>query len=108
MTSSTSPVTSVFAGSRCVGFLFRRGPAGVETFDEQRSLGLFADQAEAVTAIAVAASTPNREDKCQLETSSGTVASGMARLGINLPVIEKVPPATTPKPARGVSHGPCR
>jgi hypothetical protein len=54
-TAGTSPITSIMADNRCVGFLFRRGPAGVEAFDEHRSLGLFADQAEAVAAVAVTA-----------------------------------------------------
>jgi hypothetical protein len=49
--SRTSPLTSVFAGRRCVGFLFRRG-AAVEAFDEFTSLGLFEDQDAALAAIA--------------------------------------------------------
>ena len=52
MTSSTPPITSTMTGNRCVGFVFRRGVAGVEAFDEQRSLGLYADQAQAVAAVA--------------------------------------------------------
>jgi hypothetical protein len=48
--TSTSPITSIMAGSRCVGFLFRRRGA-VEAFDEHRSLGLFSSQAAAVAAV---------------------------------------------------------
>jgi hypothetical protein len=51
-----SPIASVFAGARCVGFLFRRGGAGIEAFDEYRRLGLYADQAEGIAAVAGCAS----------------------------------------------------
>jgi hypothetical protein len=54
-----SPITPVMAGSRCIGFTMRRGPAGHhEAFDECRSLGLYPDQEAAIAAIAAAASTP--------------------------------------------------
>jgi hypothetical protein len=50
--SPVTPITSIMVGSRCIGFVFRRGAAGVEAFDEQRSLGMFADQGEAIAAVA--------------------------------------------------------
>jgi len=53
---TAGPVTSIMAGSRCVGFLFRRG-VGVEAFEEQRSLGLFNNQAEAIAAVAASRKT---------------------------------------------------
>jgi hypothetical protein len=56
--SPASPITAIMIGQRCVGFLMRRGTAGHEAFDESRSPGMFADQAEAIAAVAAAASTP--------------------------------------------------
>jgi hypothetical protein len=50
-TAPTSPMTSVFAGQRFVGFLFHRGNQ-VEAFDENHSLGLFENQEKAIAAIA--------------------------------------------------------
>ena len=43
---------SVFAGSACVGFLMHRGRLGVELFDrDERTLGVFPTQREAVAAL---------------------------------------------------------
>jgi hypothetical protein len=50
--SSTSPITSILVGKQCVGFVFARGAAGSEAFDERQSLGLFEDQDAAIAAIA--------------------------------------------------------
>jgi hypothetical protein len=50
--TAASPITPVMAGSRCIGFTMRRGVAGVEAFDEQRSLGLFPDPGAAIAAVA--------------------------------------------------------
>jgi hypothetical protein len=47
-----APVTSVFAGQVCIGFILNRGEAGFEAFDaDERSLGLFPTQREAAAAI---------------------------------------------------------
>jgi hypothetical protein len=74
MTGSGSPITSIFAGSRCVGFTFAKGPARFEAFDEYRGLELQADQPGAIAAVAVAASTPTQEEHpCVLETSTDGV-----------------------------------
>jgi hypothetical protein len=52
MTSeSTAWLLSLYSGQKCVGFLLRRGKAGVEAFDrDSRSLGVFPDQ-QAAAAI---------------------------------------------------------
>jgi hypothetical protein len=48
----TTGLLAVYAGQQCIGFLMRRGKAGVEAFDvEDRSLGLFPDQRAAIAAI---------------------------------------------------------
>jgi hypothetical protein len=64
--ANTSPLTSVFAGRRCVGFLFRRG-AAVEAFDEFTSLGLFETQDAAIAAIA----QHTKENRAVLEHEPG-------------------------------------
>jgi hypothetical protein len=70
--TAVSPITSIMAGSRCVGFTIRRGAAGGEAFDEARSLGMFADRAKAIAAVAAAASTPTEEERpCELESTDG-------------------------------------
>jgi hypothetical protein len=61
--ASASPLTSVFAGRRCVGFLFRRGAAVIEAFDERQSLGLFENQDAAIAAIAGAAINDSQANK---------------------------------------------
>ena len=51
---------SVYDGQRCIGFLLSRGRAGVEAFDcDERSLGVYPTQGEAVNAI-----PDNEEKKC--------------------------------------------
>jgi hypothetical protein len=50
--NSTSPLLSIYDGQRCVGFVFARGKQGFEAFTaEQQSLGTFATQREAATAV---------------------------------------------------------
>jgi hypothetical protein len=47
----TGPMVSVYNSRTCIGFVICRGPAGHEAYDaEQRSLGLFATEREAVAA----------------------------------------------------------
>jgi hypothetical protein len=49
---SAPPITSVYAGQVCLGFILARGPAGFEGFTaDERSLGLFPTQREAAAAI---------------------------------------------------------
>jgi len=57
----TAPaMLSVYDGQRCIGFLLSRGRAGVEAFDcDERSLGVYPTQGEAVNAI-----PDNEEKKC--------------------------------------------
>ena len=58
--SRRSPLSSVYDGQRCIGFLLSRGRAGVEAFDcDERSLGVYPTQGEAVNAI-----PDNEEKKC--------------------------------------------
>jgi hypothetical protein len=46
------PMISVYRGRDCVGFVFARGPQGYEAFDdEERPIGLFADEHAAAAAI---------------------------------------------------------
>jgi hypothetical protein len=58
MTSKAMPATgmlSVYDGQRCIGHLIRRGKCGVEAFDlDDRSLGVFASQPEAIKALIAA------------------------------------------------------
>jgi hypothetical protein len=50
--ASVTPMTSVYAGQRCIGFIFKRGPQGFEAFDaEEHSLGIFSTQREAAHAV---------------------------------------------------------
>ena len=58
--TAASPITSIMAGNRCVGFVMRRGAAGHEAFDECRSLGMYASQPEAIAAVAAAVSRPGQ------------------------------------------------
>jgi hypothetical protein len=47
-----TPLILVMHDGRCLGFLLARGPAGVEAFDhDERSLGFFANERAAVTAV---------------------------------------------------------
>ena len=48
----SAPITSVFSGQICLGFVLNRGPAGFEAFSaDEKSLGLFPTQREAAAAI---------------------------------------------------------
>jgi hypothetical protein len=49
----SAPITSVFSGQICLGFILARGPAGFEAFTsvDEKSLGLFSTQREAAAAI---------------------------------------------------------
>ena len=45
-------IACVYHEQTCIGFLLARGPAGVEVFDhDEHSLGVFADEYAAATAI---------------------------------------------------------
>jgi hypothetical protein len=47
-----SPLSYVYDGKQCVGFLLQRGKRGVEAFDRgERSLGLFKTAAAAANAV---------------------------------------------------------
>jgi hypothetical protein len=49
---SDAPITSVYAGQICLGFILNRGAAGFEAFSaDEKSLGLFPTQREAAAAI---------------------------------------------------------
>ena len=51
-TTTTTTMLSIFDGRECAGFLLHRGKEGVELFDkEQRSLGIFPTEREAVAAL---------------------------------------------------------
>jgi len=53
-------VVSVYDGRECVGFVFARGKTGYEAFNrDERSVGVFKTQREAVGAI-----PDNEEKKC--------------------------------------------
>jgi hypothetical protein len=48
----SDPITSVYAGQVCLGFILNRGPAGFEAFSaDEKSLGLFTTQQAAAAAI---------------------------------------------------------
>jgi hypothetical protein len=52
MTNTPSPTVSVYSGRVCLGRVLRRGRAGFEAFDiDQKSLGTFLTQREAVAAV---------------------------------------------------------
>jgi hypothetical protein len=68
-TASTSPLTSIFDGKVCVGFTFARGVAGVETFNEFGSLGLFENQDAAIAATAA-----NKKEKMPASVGSAAPA----------------------------------
>jgi len=58
--SRPSPLSSVYDGRICRGFVIARGKLGFEAFDcDQRSLGVYSTQSEAVNAI-----PNNEENKC--------------------------------------------
>jgi hypothetical protein len=48
----SAPITSVFSGQICLGFILNRGAAGFEAFGgDEKSLGVFTTQREAAAAI---------------------------------------------------------
>jgi hypothetical protein len=50
-TGSPSLIT-VYDGREAIGFLVRRGPAGIKAFDaDGRSIGMFSDEGEAASAV---------------------------------------------------------
>jgi hypothetical protein len=52
----SAPITSVFSGQICLGFILSRGPAGFEAFStDERSLGIFASMKAAAAAVSEAA-----------------------------------------------------
>jgi hypothetical protein len=49
---TTPPLVSIYDGQRCLGFILARGKTGFEAFAaDERSLGLFQSQKEAVATI---------------------------------------------------------
>jgi hypothetical protein len=51
-TARSSPLLSAYEGQRCIGLVCSRGKLGFEAFDsEERSLGVYTTQREAVAAI---------------------------------------------------------
>jgi hypothetical protein len=47
-----TPMSSVYAGQRCIGFILSRGRDGYEAFSaEQKSLGLFQTKNDAADAV---------------------------------------------------------
>ena len=49
---SDGPITSLYAGQVCLGFILNRGTAGFEAFSaDEKSLGLFVTPREAAAAI---------------------------------------------------------
>jgi hypothetical protein len=46
-----SPITPVMAGTTCIGFVFARGRAGFEAYNDDKSLGLFPDKSAAIAAL---------------------------------------------------------
>ena len=47
-----APLTSVMYDGRCIGFLFARGPQGIEVFTrDERSVGTFPTEQEAIGAL---------------------------------------------------------
>lgn len=47
-----TPMTAVYDGQRCVGFILNRGPQGFEAFDaDEQSMGCFPTAQEAARAI---------------------------------------------------------
>jgi hypothetical protein len=51
---STAWMLAVYDGRTCIGFLLKRGKAGVEGYDrDSKSLGIFPSQSEAAGAITV-------------------------------------------------------
>ena len=50
--TAAAPMVSVITGTICIGFVLSRGKAGFEAFNaDQRSLGTFATEREAVAAV---------------------------------------------------------
>jgi hypothetical protein len=50
--TSTAPMSYIYDGRACLGFVLSRGRAGFEAFDrEQNSLGMFPTQRAAAAAI---------------------------------------------------------
>jgi hypothetical protein len=50
--TSTAPMSYIYDGRECLGFVLARGKLGFEALDrEEHSLGLFSTQREAATAI---------------------------------------------------------
>jgi hypothetical protein len=49
---NSTPLATIMRGDRCVGFLLRRGPKGIEAYaGDERSLGIFTDEHDAVAAV---------------------------------------------------------
>jgi len=56
MKTTTAPLSYVYDGRACLGFILARGCAGFEAFDrEERSLGLYPAALAAANAVCAAA-----------------------------------------------------
>jgi hypothetical protein len=56
MTATLSPLSYIYDGRACLGFVLSRGRAGFEAFDrDQRSLGLYPTAPAAANAVFAAA-----------------------------------------------------
>ena len=56
MKTTTAPLSYIYDGRACLGFVLSRGPAGFEAFDrEERSLGLYPAAPAAANAVCAAA-----------------------------------------------------
>ena len=54
--TSTAPLSYIYDGRACLGFVLSRGRAGFEAFDrEERSLGLYPTAPAAANAVCAAA-----------------------------------------------------
>jgi len=50
--SKSTPLIPIMRGNCCLGFLLRRGPKGIEAYaGDERSLGIFTNEDDAVAAV---------------------------------------------------------
>ena len=79
MSATLSPLSYVYDGRKCLGFILKRGKLGFEAIDrEEASLGIFKTQTAAVNAIFSHEKSPAAKDGANIEGSheaSNTAAS---------------------------------
>jgi hypothetical protein len=86
----TLRLVSVMNGGACAGFLFNRGPRGVEAFDrDEKSLGVFPDALSAAAAVekSVVPASPLVEHS----PFGGSVAARILRCPASVGLVAKVP-----------------